>query len=161
MKIIMRIMFVILLLVIGFAAGFPFGKSIGFSVGSEWALVQAEIFAREAGVFMPVYYEEGQFRIIIKQPRNIYKRAWRLADIYHKEVESVKRGETETAAVAHMTQLDEKTVDGHSEQGGTENVKKDESASSDGAPWEHVENRAAPIMSLDEESTSKGTSLEM
>jgi len=161
MKIIMQIVFVILLLVTGFAAGFPLGKSIGFSVGSEWALVQAEILAREAGVFMPVYYEEGQFRIIIKQPRNIYKRAWRLADLYHKEVESVKRGSTEVIAVAHMTQQEEKTVDGHSEQEETENAKKDESASSDGALLEQMENRATPIMSLDEESTSKGAAIEM
>ncbi len=161
MKIIMRIVLVILLLVTGFAAGFPLGKSIGFSVGSEWALVQAEILAREAGVFMPVYYEDGQFRIIIKQPRNIYKRAWRLADIYHKEVESVKKGKTELVAVAHMTQQDEIPVDARSDNREAENAKNIESAPSNGALLQRVENRATPIMSLDEENTSRGTSIEM
>ncbi len=68
------------LLLVGFAAGFPVGKSIGFETGSEWALVQADILAREAGVFMPVSMNEGNFRVVIKQRRNLYKRAWRLAE---------------------------------------------------------------------------------
>jgi len=161
MKIIMQIMSVILLLSAGFAAGFPLGKSIGFTMGSEWAFVQAEILAREAGVFMPVHYEEGQFRIIIKQPRNIYKRAWRLADIYHQEVESVKRGGAELIAAAQMTQQEEKIVDNLSENGEAESAKKDESASNDKALLEHVENRTVPITSRDEERTSRGAAIEM
>jgi len=82
MKIQMRIALVIFLLLAGFAAGFPMGQSRGFSRGSEWALVQANILAREAGVFMPVNYEAGQFRIILKQPKHLYKRAWVLADMH-------------------------------------------------------------------------------
>lgn len=65
----------------GFAAGFPVGKDAGFTTGSEWALVQANLLAQEAGVFMPVSLEQGQFRVVVKQPRNLYKRAWQLADL--------------------------------------------------------------------------------
>jgi hypothetical protein len=64
----------------GFAAGFPVGRSSGFSTGSEWALVQANILAREAGLYMPVKFEAGQFRIILKQPKHLYRAAWVLAD---------------------------------------------------------------------------------
>ncbi len=80
MKILIRIMLAIALLIVGFAAGFPAGKSAGFASGSEWALVQATIIAREAGVFMPVSLNDGQFRVVLKQPRKLYKRAWELAD---------------------------------------------------------------------------------
>jgi len=82
MRILMRIALMIVLLMAGFAAGFPLGQNRGFSTGSEWALVQANILAREAGVFMPVNYEAGQFRIIQKQPKHLYKRAWVLADLH-------------------------------------------------------------------------------
>ncbi len=68
------------LLLIGFAAGFPVGKSVGFETGSEWAIVQADLLAREAGVFMPVYLADGKFRVVVKQPRNLHKRVWHLAD---------------------------------------------------------------------------------
>ena len=88
MKIIIWTALSLALLAAGFAAGFPVGKDAGFTIGSEWALMQANLIAREAGVFMPVYLEEGQFRVVIRQPRNIYKRAWRLAD---KEEEKVPR----------------------------------------------------------------------
>ncbi|MGE5174501.1 MAG: hypothetical protein ACM3MD_11815 [Betaproteobacteria bacterium] len=80
MKTTLWIVTALVLLVVGFAAGFPVGKSVGFTTGSEWALVQADILAREAGVFMPVYLNDGNFRVVIKQPRNLYKRAWKLAD---------------------------------------------------------------------------------
>jgi len=82
MRTLMRIALMIVLLMAGFAAGFPLGQNRGFSTGSEWALVQANILAREAGVFMPVNYEAGQFRIILKQPKHLYKRAWVLADLH-------------------------------------------------------------------------------
>jgi hypothetical protein len=91
-KILIRISLVIALLFTGFAAGFPVGKSIGFTTGSEWALVQADILAREAGTSMPVYFQEGQFRVIVKQPRHLYKQAWQLADRYYNEMENVNRG---------------------------------------------------------------------
>ncbi len=80
MKILTEIVIAIALLLVGFAAGYPVGKSVGFATGSEWALVQADILAREEGAFMPVYLDNGNFRVVIKQPRNFYKRAWQLAE---------------------------------------------------------------------------------
>lgn len=74
----------IAVLLAGFGAAFQAGKNDGFRTGSEWALVQADIVAREAGVFMPVYMKDGKFRVVIRQPRGIYKRAWQLAD-QHEE----------------------------------------------------------------------------
>ncbi len=103
MKTLIRIVMAIAFLTAGFAAGFPAGKSIGFTSGSEWALVQANILAREAGVFMPVSLSEGQFRIVIKQPRHLYKRAWELADRNEEEmrwVNSGKRSLSETVLFA-------------------------------------------------------------
>lgn len=88
MKIIIRIAIVILLLLAGFGAGFPIGQSIGFSTGSEWALVQADILAREAGVFMPVSMDNGMFRVVLKQPRHLYRDAWQLADRHYEKVSS-------------------------------------------------------------------------
>jgi hypothetical protein len=84
MKTIIRVALMIASLLMGFAAGFPIGQSKGFSTGSEWAFVQANILARESGLFMPVNFEAGQFRVILKQPKYLYKRAWMLAD-RHKE----------------------------------------------------------------------------
>ncbi len=91
-KILIRISLIIALLFMGFAAGFPVGKSIGFATGSEWALVQADIIAREAGSSMPVYFREGRFRVVVKQPRHLYKHAWQLADRYDNEMENVNSG---------------------------------------------------------------------
>lgn len=88
MKIMVRIAVVILLLLAGFGAGFPIGQSIGFSTGSEWALVQADILAREAGVFMPVHIEKGMFRVALKQPRHLYREAWQLADRHYEAISS-------------------------------------------------------------------------
>jgi hypothetical protein len=103
MKIITRVILSLALLGAGFAAGFPVGKDAGFTSGSEWALMQANLLAREAGVFMPVSLEEGQFRVIIKQPRNLYKRAWRLADEQEEEMAWLNKGEralTDTVQLA-------------------------------------------------------------
>ncbi len=88
MKIITQLVLATALLLAGFAAGFPIGKNSGFATGSEWALVQADILARESGLSMPVSYEEGQFRIVVKQPRNLYKRAWQLADRQEDSMQS-------------------------------------------------------------------------
>jgi hypothetical protein len=93
MKILIQIVLAITLLIAGFAAGFPAGKSAGFASGSEWAFVQANIIAREAGLFMPVSLNEGQFRVVIKQPRDLYKRAWELAESNEKEMLRVNSGE--------------------------------------------------------------------
>lgn len=93
MNVLMRIALTAALLVAGFTAGFPMGQSRGFSTGSEWALVQANILAREAGVFMPVNYEAGKFRIILKQPKHLYKKAWMLADLHEDETADRNSGE--------------------------------------------------------------------
>ena len=80
-----RIVIAFVLLVAGFAAGFPIGQRLGFTNGSEWAIVQADIVAREAGVIMPVSYEAGNFRITLLQPPHLYTTAWKLAE-NHKAV---------------------------------------------------------------------------
>jgi hypothetical protein len=103
MKILSSIALAITLLIAGFAAGFPAGKSAGFTAGSEWALVQANIIAREAGVYMPVSLNEGQFRVVLKQPRHLYKRVWELADRDEEEmrwVNSSKRSLSKTVLLA-------------------------------------------------------------
>jgi hypothetical protein len=103
MNILIRIMLAIALLIVGFAAGFPAGKSAGFTSGSEWALVQANIIAREAGVFMPVSLNNGQFRVVLRQPRHLYKQAWELADRDEEEmrwVNSSERSLSETVLLA-------------------------------------------------------------
>jgi hypothetical protein len=108
MKILIQIMLAIALLIVGFAAGFPAGKSAGFTSGSEWALVQAKIIAREAGVFMPVSLNDGQFRVVLKQPRQLYKRAWELADRDEEEmrwVNSSERSLSETVLLARNMSL--------------------------------------------------------
>jgi hypothetical protein len=108
MKILIRIVLAIVLLIVGFAAGFPAGKSIGFTSGSEWALVQANIIAREAGVFMPVSLNDGQFRVVLKQPGHLYKRAWELADRNEDEMRWVNSGErslTETVLLARNVSM--------------------------------------------------------
>lgn len=102
LKIAIQIVSVIALLLVGFAAGFPVGKSIGFTTGSEWAIMQADIVAREAGATMPVYFEEGQFRVVVKQPRHLYKRAWQLADRYDKEMEIVNQGQKNLIETARL-----------------------------------------------------------
>ena len=106
MKIIAQIALSIALLVAGFAAGFPIGKSSGFTTGSEWALLQANILARESGLSMPVSYEDGRFRVVIKQPRNLYKNAWHLADRHDEKMQSMDlltRPLTETVQLVRTT----------------------------------------------------------
>jgi|SRR6266498_1472891 len=108
MKIFIQIVLAIALLIAGFAAGFPSGKSAGFTEGSEWAIMQANIVAREAGVFMPVSLNEGQFRVVLKQPGHIYKRAWELADSNEEEMLRVNSGErslNETVVLARNVSL--------------------------------------------------------
>lgn len=84
MRIISGIVIALAFLAAGFAGGFLTGRSSGFETGSEWALIQAGIVAREAGVFMPVHFDGGKFRVVMKQPRGLYKRAWQLADQYEE-----------------------------------------------------------------------------
>jgi hypothetical protein len=89
----------------GFAAGFPVGKDAGFTTGSEWALMQANLFAREAGVFMPVSLERGQFRVVIRQPNNLHKRAWQLADEKEKQVPWLNNEERTLVETVQLAQL--------------------------------------------------------
>lgn len=93
-KLAIRAAFVISLLLVGFAAGLPVGQSIGFTTGSEWSLMQADLLAREAGVFMPVTYKEGELRVVVKQPRHLYKKAWQLADQHEEKMAHVNTGKT-------------------------------------------------------------------
>jgi len=102
MKIVTHAVLSLALLGAGFAAGFPAGKDAGFTTGSEWALMQANLLAREAGVFMPVSLQQGQFRVVIKQPRNLYKRAWKLADEKEEKMPWLNNGER---ALADRVQL--------------------------------------------------------
>jgi hypothetical protein len=104
----LRITTVAALLLAGFAAGFPIGQSIGFSTGSEWALVQADLLAKEVGLFMPVDYKQGRLRVIVKQPRHLYKHAWKRADRHDAVMRHVNKGErplTETASLARNTYI--------------------------------------------------------
>ncbi len=83
MKTSVNVAYAAVLLLIGFAVGFPVGKSVGFETGSEWAIVQADLLAREAGVFMPVYLTEGKMRVVVKQPRGLHRKAWHLAEWHY------------------------------------------------------------------------------
>ena len=96
-RIIVRIVVIVILLAIGFAAGFPVGREAGFMTGSEWAMVQAEIVAREAGMFMPVTLEDGQLHIVVKQPEDLYRRARQRAGLSLTEVRLVRADREERA----------------------------------------------------------------
>jgi hypothetical protein len=96
MKVLVRTAVVLALLATGFALGFPVGQQLGFATGSEWAIVQADIMAREAGLSMPVSFEEGELHIVIKQPHDLPIRARRQAELYE--------------ARARFAQADERTV---------------------------------------------------
>jgi len=100
----MRAAIVIALLLVGFAVGFPVGQSVGFTTGSEWSLMQADLLAREAGVFMPVNYKDGKFRVTVKQPRHLYKKAWQLADRHEDEMAYVNTGSTELIERVQLAQ---------------------------------------------------------
>ncbi len=93
LKVAARIMIALALLLAGFAAGFPVGQRMGFTTGSEWAIVQADIIAREAGLSMPVNYEEGSFRVVVRQPPALSREAWRMADRYDSEMQYWSGGE--------------------------------------------------------------------
>ncbi len=74
-RIFVRMALVSVLMSIGFAAGFLLGRQTGFLTGSEWAMAQAAIVAREAGRSMPVTFREGRMRIVVRQPEDLYRRA--------------------------------------------------------------------------------------
>ena len=72
-------------LAVGFASGLTVGQRNGFATGTEWAIVQADIIAREAGVFMPIRYESGNFRVVMQQPKHLYSIAWKRAEKYETQ----------------------------------------------------------------------------
>jgi hypothetical protein len=82
MKILASIMIAVALLLTGLAVGFEKGKVTGFETGSEWAILQAGLLAREAGVYMPVQLDENGLRVVVKQPRGLYKKARQRATQY-------------------------------------------------------------------------------
>ncbi len=90
------------ILLVCFGTAFQMGKTAGFKTGSEWALVQADVLAREAGLFMPVYLDGDNFRIVFKQPRGLYKKAWEQANS-HEEAR-------ETARMEKLKNVKEKTA---------------------------------------------------
>lgn len=81
----------------GLGTAFQVGKTVGFKTGSEWALVQADIVAREAGLFMPVYMEGDNFRIVLRQPPGLYKKAWEMADRHEEAGKPVRTAKAECA----------------------------------------------------------------
>lgn len=85
MKILASILISIALLLTGLAVGFQAGKTNGFETGSEWALVQADLLAREAGVYMPVHLDENGLHVVIKQPKGLYRKAQQRAELYDQE----------------------------------------------------------------------------
>ncbi len=102
-NILIRFVLISVLLLAGFAAGFPIGQSVGFSTGSEWAIIQADLVAREAGLLMPITYEAGKFRVVIKQPPHLYRHAWRLADRHDTAMNYVNTGEKTLSETIGLT----------------------------------------------------------
>jgi len=90
--IVVRTAVILGLLAAGFALGFPIGQNKGFNTGSEWGIVQADIAAREAGSPLIVSMEEGQIRVIVTQPRGLYKRAQQQATLYSDGITVAKAG---------------------------------------------------------------------
>lgn len=93
--VVVRLAMILGLLAAGFALGFPMGQQRGFDNGSEWAIVQADIAAREAGVSLPFSLEEGEIHMIVRQPPDLYKRAQQQAALYSERVSLAKAGATD------------------------------------------------------------------
>ncbi len=92
LKIMTRMAMVGALLMAGFAVGFPVGQHRGFTTGIECALIEADILAREAHVRMPFYFRDGEMRVVVKQPHDLYKRAWQQSDKHDTEMEYWNKG---------------------------------------------------------------------
>jgi hypothetical protein len=103
-KLTIRAAFAIVLLLVGFAAGFPVGRSTGFTIGSEWSFIQADLLAREAGLFMPINYKEGTFHVVVKQPRHLHKDARELANRHEAEMASMSSGKSALVERVQLTQ---------------------------------------------------------
>jgi len=98
--IVLRMFAALFLLAAGFAIGYPTGQRNGFTTGTEWALVQADILAKEAGMDMPVFIENDELKVVLRQPRNLYRTAWKMADRYDISTHNAKRDSREDAAEA-------------------------------------------------------------
>lgn len=90
--IVVRLAVILGLLAAGFALGFPIGQQRGFDNGSEWAIVQADIAAREAGVSLPFLLEEGQIRVIVRQSPDLHKWARQQAALYNERLAVAQDG---------------------------------------------------------------------
>lgn len=93
--IVVRLAVILGLLAAGFALGFPIGQQRGFDNGSEWAIVQADIAAREAGVSLPFLLEEGQIRVIVRQSPDLHKWARQQAAFYNDRITIAQTAKTE------------------------------------------------------------------
>jgi hypothetical protein len=71
------------LLAMGFAVGVPVGQQKGFNNGSEWAMVQMDMAAREAGMVLPFSLEDGQIRVVIRQSPDLHNWAKKQAALYN------------------------------------------------------------------------------
>jgi len=92
--IIVRLAAIVGLLAAGFALGFPVGAHKGFDTGSEWAIVQADIAAREAGMSLPFSLEDGQIRVTVKQSPDLHKWAQQQAALYNDRITVAKASKT-------------------------------------------------------------------
>jgi hypothetical protein len=79
----LRIVMILGLLAMGFGVGFPVGQQKGFDNGSEWAMVQMDMAARESGMELPFSLEDGQIRVVIRQSPDLHKWAKKQAALYN------------------------------------------------------------------------------
>ena len=87
--VVLRFAVILGLLAMGFAIGFPVGQHKGFNNGSEWAIVQADMAAREAGMELPFLLENGQIRVIVRQSPDLHKWAQKQAALYNERIMSI------------------------------------------------------------------------
>lgn len=83
LSLIFRVAAALGLLATGFATGYPAGQQKGFDSGCEWAMVQADMAAREAGMELPFSLEEGRIRVVVKQSPDLHKWARNQAALYN------------------------------------------------------------------------------
>ena len=84
--IVLRFVAILGLLAMGFAMGFPVGQHKGFNSGSEWAIVQVDMAAREAGMELPFSLEDGQIRVVVRQSPDLHKWAQKQAALYNDRI---------------------------------------------------------------------------
>jgi hypothetical protein len=100
MKTLTRAILMVALMSGGFAVGFSLGITQGFNRGCEWALVQADILAREEGLDMPVSFTEDTFQIVQRQPAGLHRRVWQMADRqYDEDMRNTRNDMTEGETV--------------------------------------------------------------